>query len=84
MIFEGIKPVFKTGNVLFVSFENNPSKKIKLTAVPAKRDNYFCYDCELFSYCNSFQGNSPIAIHCFDTNFVSEENVEKRWQGKAI
>ena len=54
MIFEGIKPVFKTGNVLFVSFENNPSKKIKLTAVPAKRDNYFCYDCELFSYCNSF------------------------------
>lgn len=68
--------IFEEGDVLFVHFPELPGQTVKVQAVKAKRDDYFCTGCVFFSRCREYEeknGTSPIGRHCYTTIFEEKE-----------
>lgn len=62
---------FQIGDRLFV-FIPEERRRLVVKAVPAKRDNYFCYDCCFWSRCNEYESQSPFGERCYTTIFEVE------------
>ena len=80
--------IYSEGDRLFVRIPKKDGRieTVDLEAVKATRDDYYCYDCCLFSACNEWEskigGNSPIGRCCYSTIFKESKLLpEKKVKG---
>lgn len=61
--------VFECGDELKVHIPKPFDSDMRVRAIPAKSDSYFCYDCCFFGVCRQYKGGSPLSLHCNNTIF---------------
>ncbi|MBQ5470453.1 MAG: hypothetical protein IIT58_00355 [Treponema sp.] len=76
--------IYSEGDRLFVRIPKKDGRieTVELEAVKATRDDYYCYDCCLFSACNEWEskigGNSPIGRCCYSTIFKESKLLPEK------
>ena len=81
--------IYSEGDKLFVRLQRDDGRTetVELEAVKATRDDYYCYDCCLFSACDEWEskigGSSPIGRCCYCTIFKESKLLpENKTAGK--